>query len=150
MVAKRSSGSDILSPGDKKKVSIGIELVADPRVMFFDEPTTGIDASSAMAVAHIMKGLARGGVTSVAVIHQPRGEIFPLIDDIVVLVPGGRVAYFGPAKWTLAWFSLHGYDLPHPKANRADFILDVTSGYVKKGSVLHDGAGTHIAAAMFV
>jgi ABC-type multidrug transport system ATPase subunit len=129
VVAKRSSAdSDVLSPGDKKKVSIGIELVAEPRICFLDEPTTGIDASSAMSVAMIIKDLAATGVTSVAVIHQPRAEIFQLIDDIIILVPGGRVAYDGPAEFALAWFAKHGFHLYTPKTNKADFILDVTSG----------------------
>jgi ABC-type multidrug transport system ATPase subunit len=129
VIAKRSSAdSDVLSPGDKKKVSIAIELVAEPRVVFLDEPTTGIDASSAMSVSLIIKNLAATGVTCVAVIHQPRAEIFHLIDDIIILVPGGRVAYDGPAEYALKWFAKHGFHLYNPKTNKADFILDITSG----------------------
>jgi ABC-type multidrug transport system ATPase subunit len=62
-----------LSAGDRKMVNIAIELVAQPSVLFMDEPTSSIDASSAMNVANIASQLARSGLTVVAVIHQPRG-----------------------------------------------------------------------------
>jgi ABC-type multidrug transport system ATPase subunit len=63
-----------LSAGDRKMVNIAIELVALPSVLFMDEPTSSIDASSAMNVASIAHDLARSGLTVVAVIHQPRGK----------------------------------------------------------------------------
>lgn len=77
-----------LSAGDRKKANIAVELVANPSVLFLDEPTSGIDASSALTVAEIVNRLARASLTCVAVIHQPRGEIFDLIDDLILLIPG--------------------------------------------------------------
>lgn len=88
-----------------------------------------MDASDAMNVALIIKALAQESkLTCVAVIHQPRGEIFDLIDFIIVLAPGGFMAYSGPTSLVLQWFASHGFILPHPKANRTDFIMDVTTG----------------------
>lgn len=122
------SGSNVvqLSPGDKKKVNIALELVAGPNVLVLDEPTTGIDASSAMNVANIISNLAKSGITCVAVIHQPRSEIFSLIDDMLILVRG-KVAYQGPTNQVLPYFARFGYTLPHSKANKTDFIIDITS-----------------------
>jgi ABC-type multidrug transport system ATPase subunit/ABC-type multidrug transport system permease subunit len=121
-----------LSPGDRKKTNIAVELVSSPSVLFLDEPTSGIDASSALTVANIIRSLAHASLTCVAVIHQPRGEIFDLIDDLILLVPGGKVAYQGPIRHVIGWFAQYGYDLPHPKANRTDFLLDVTCGKIQK------------------
>jgi ABC-type multidrug transport system ATPase subunit len=116
-----------LSPGDRKKVNIALELVADPNVLFLDEPTTGIDASSALSVARIIANLAHCGLTCVAVIHQPRAEIFSLMDDMIILVRGGRVAYQGPTKHVLEYFASLGCTLTDQRANKTDFLIDLTS-----------------------
>jgi ABC-type multidrug transport system ATPase subunit len=117
-----------LSPGDRKKVNIALELVSSPNVLFLDEPTTGIDASSALNIARIISNLAKTGLTCVAVIHQPRAEIFELIDDIIILSQGGRMAYQGNTKFVLPYFSNLGYTVDSdPKVNKTDFLIDITS-----------------------
>ncbi len=116
-----------LSPGDRKKVNIALELVAGPNVLFLDEPTTGIDSSSALNVAHIVSNLAKSGLTCVAVIHQPRAEIFSLIDDMIILTRGGRVAYQGPVAYVLDYFGSFGLKPANVKANKTDFLIDITS-----------------------
>eukprot|EP01038_Epipyxis_sp_PR26KG_P011779 gene11779-15760_t len=121
-----SEGS-VLSPGDRKKVNIALELVAGPNVLFLDEPTTGIDASSAMNVARIISNLAKTGITCVAVIHQPRGEIFSLMDDMIILIRGGKMAYQGPTEYVLPYFERYGFKISNPKANKTDFLIDITS-----------------------
>lgn len=106
-----SSGG--ISPGDRKLVNVGIELVAEPRLLCLDEPTTGVDASTAMRLARTVGSLCRTtGMSALAVLHQPRGEIYSLIDDIIVLVPGGRVAYAGSAAGAVAYFAGLGYHCP--------------------------------------
>lgn len=122
-----ANGQGGLSPGDRKRVNIGIELVAEPSALFLDEPTTGLDASSAMNVTKLIRGVAEKGLTCVAVIHQPRGEIFRLLDELLVLVPGGKVAYHGPAKLSLQYFKTLGYTCERD-ANKTDFLLDLVSG----------------------
>ena len=66
------------------------ELVADPTVLFLDEPTSGLDSTSSLAVLQALKRLAQlGGMTIVAVLHQPRYEIFEMFDEILLLAKGG-------------------------------------------------------------
>ena len=126
-----------LSPGDRKRVNIGIELVAEPAALFLDEPTTGLDASSAMNVTKLIREVAEKGLTCVAVIHQPRGEIFRLLDEILILIPGGKVAYHGPAKLALQYFKNLGYTCDI-HANKTDFLLDLVSGILHRNGT-YDG-----------
>jgi ABC-type multidrug transport system ATPase subunit len=64
----------------------------------------------------------------VAVIHQPRAEIFALIDDMIILVRGGKMAYQGPAQYVIEYFALHGcVAASGKKVNKTDFLIDVTS-----------------------
>lgn len=65
-----------ISGGQRKRVNVGIELVADPSVLFLDEPTSGLDSSSSMEICSCLRKLSRTGMTVVAVIHSPRYEIF--------------------------------------------------------------------------
>lgn len=139
-----SSSAGGISPGDRKLVNVGMELVAQPRLLCLDEPTSGVDASTAMRLAHTIGSLCRSsGMTALAVLHQPRGEIYSLLDDIIVLVPGGRVAYAGSAADAVGYFASLGYACP-PKANKTDFLLDVVSGALLRvtGST---GTGTQAA-----
>jgi ABC-type multidrug transport system ATPase subunit len=123
-----SSASITLSPGDRKKVNIALELVANPNILFLDEPTTGIDSSSALNVAKIVSNLAKDtGITCVAVIHQPRTEIFSFLDDLIMLQGGGRVTYQGPTNYVIQYFEEHGFQLKDTKANKTDFLIDVIS-----------------------
>lgn len=117
-----------ISPGDRKAVNIAVELVSKPVCIFLDEPTTNLDASSALNVASVIHSLAESKMTCVAVIHQPRKEIFSLIDDLILLVPGGRMAYNGPADRVIDWFTHIGFPLKFPTINKADFVIDLTSG----------------------
>jgi len=126
-------GSGSLSSGERKLVNIGLELVAEPRALFLDEPTTGLDASSVMTVAHMLANIASTGLTVVAVVHQPRAEVFRLLDEIVVLVPGGRVAFLGPAQASLRYFAEAGHSCA-ADANKTDFLIDLVSGALPGGT----------------
>ena len=145
-------GGSSLSPGDKKKVNIALELVAGPNVLFLDEPTTGIDSSSALNVATIVRNLARTGLTCVAVIHQPRGEIFSLIDDMIILIRGGFVAYQGPTKYVVEYFAQYGLKPQHETANKTDFLIDMVSkpppAYLHTASSVQRLQSAHNDAAM--
>jgi ABC-type multidrug transport system ATPase subunit len=102
-----------VSGGQRKRVSIGVELVADPRLLFLDEPTSGLDSTAGRALVFALRGIARRGVTAAAVVHQPSAEAFGLFDDLLLLGRGGRTAYYGPVedvrvRWgerALAWKS---------------------------------------------
>ncbi|KAL3952046.1 hypothetical protein ACCO45_013763 [Purpureocillium lilacinum] len=76
------------SGGEKRRVSIGVQLLANPSVLFLDEPTTGLDATSAFQLVRTLKALARKGRTVITTIHQPRSEIWDLFDNLIVLSRG--------------------------------------------------------------
>lgn len=69
------------SGGEKRRTSIGVQLLSNPSVLFLDEPTTGLDATSAFQLVRTLKALAAKGRTIVTTIHQPRSEIWGLFDN---------------------------------------------------------------------
>ncbi|XP_053714260.1 broad substrate specificity ATP-binding cassette transporter ABCG2d isoform X2 [Synchiropus splendidus] len=115
-----------ISGGEKKRTSIGMELIIDPLVLFLDEPTTGLDASTANSVLLLLKRMANQGRTIIMSIHQPRYSIFRLFDSLTLLV-SGKMAYHGPSPNALDYFSNIGYSC-EPHNNPADFFLDVING----------------------
>ncbi|XP_075948030.1 broad substrate specificity ATP-binding cassette transporter ABCG2d isoform X1 [Anarhichas minor] len=115
-----------ISGGEKRRTSIGMELIIDPSVLFLDEPTTGLDASTANSVLLLLKRMASHGRTIVMSIHQPRYSIFKLFDTLTMLV-GGKMVYHGPAPNALDYFTNIGY-LCEPHNNPADFFMDVING----------------------
>ena len=72
-----------ISGGQRKRVNIGLELVADPVVLFLDEPTSGLDAHSSEVVLEALKQMTGCGLTVVTVIHQPRYSIFEKFDQMI-------------------------------------------------------------------
>ncbi|KAG8014712.1 ATP-binding cassette sub-family G member 2, partial [Nibea albiflora] len=103
-----------------------MELIIDPSVLFLDEPTTGLDASTANSVLLLLKGMASHGRTIIMSIHQPRYSIYRLFDTLTLLV-GGKMVYHGPAPNALDYFANIGYPC-EPHNNPADFFLDVING----------------------
>ncbi|XP_066527286.1 broad substrate specificity ATP-binding cassette transporter ABCG2 isoform X2 [Hoplias malabaricus] len=117
-----------ISGGERKRTNIGMELIMDPSVLFLDEPTTGLDASTANSVLSLLKRMSNHGRTIILSIHQPRYSIYRLFDSLTLLA-GGRQVYHGPAQSALEYFSEIGFDC-EPHNNPADFFLDVINGDV--------------------
>ncbi|XP_064366458.1 broad substrate specificity ATP-binding cassette transporter ABCG2 isoform X2 [Dromaius novaehollandiae] len=115
-----------VSGGERKRTSIGMELIIDPAVLFLDEPTTGLDASTANAVLLLLKRMAKQGKTIIFSIHQPRYSIFRLFDNLTLLAEG-RMLYHGPAQNAIEYFKSVGYEC-EAYNNPADFFLDVING----------------------
>ncbi|CAG5929446.1 unnamed protein product [Menidia menidia] len=115
-----------ISGGERKRTNIGMELIIDPSVLFLDEPTTGLDASTANSVLLLLKRMANHGRTIILSIHQPRYTIYRLFDSLTLLVNGNQV-YHGPAQTALEYFSEIGYTC-EAHNNPADFFLDVING----------------------
>ncbi|XP_032047598.1 broad substrate specificity ATP-binding cassette transporter ABCG2-like [Aythya fuligula] len=128
-VANSKVGTELIrgvSGGERKRTNIGMELITEPPVLFLDEPTTGLDASTANAVLILLKKLSRRGRTIIFSIHQPRYSIFKLFDSLTLLALG-KVLYHGPANQALDYFSSIGYEC-EPFNNPADFFLDIING----------------------
>uniref|UniRef100_A0A7N8WPT9 Broad substrate specificity ATP-binding cassette transporter ABCG2-like n=1 Tax=Mastacembelus armatus TaxID=205130 RepID=A0A7N8WPT9_9TELE len=115
-----------ISGGERKRTNIGMELIIDPPVLFLDEPTTGLDASTANSVLLLLKRMSNHGRTIILSIHQPRYAIYRLFDSLTLLVTGKQV-YHGPAQNALEYFADIGYTC-EPHNNPADFFLDVING----------------------
>ncbi|GGT79496.1 MULTISPECIES: ABC transporter ATP-binding protein/permease [Streptomyces] len=94
-----------LSGGQRKRVSVALELLTKPSLLFLDEPTSGLDPGMDRSVMHMLRGLADDGRTVIVVTHSVLS--LDVCDRLLVLAPGGRVAYFGPPDETLEFF---GFD----------------------------------------
>lgn len=113
------------SGGEKRRVSIGVQMLSNPSVLFLDEPTTGLDATSAFQLIRTLKGLAQKGRTIITTIHQPRSEIWSMFDGLVILTRGSPV-YSGKAADCIPWFKNLGMELP-PFVNPAEFLIDIAA-----------------------
>lgn len=113
------------SGGEKRRTSIGVQLLSNPSVLFLDEPTTGLDATSAFQLVRTLKTLAKKGRTIVTTIHQPRSEIYSIFDNLVILTKGAPV-YSGTAERCLPYFEDIGFPLP-PFTNPAEHLIDVAA-----------------------
>jgi len=119
-----------ISGGQRKRVNIGMELVADPNILFLDEPTSGLDSSTSFEVCSLLSEIAiKQNMTIVAVIHSPSAEAFEQFDDILLLGKGGKTVFFGPITQAKEYFARIGFPCPE-NCNPADFFMDVTSGKV--------------------
>lgn len=114
-----------VSGGQRKRVSVGMEFVAKPVVMFLDEPTTGLDSASAHVVMEVVCDYARTKhVTTIAVLHSPRWATLELFDKLVLMASGGVCVYGGHTKFAKDYFLKH-FQLTMPKdMNPADMLLD--------------------------
>ncbi|KAI4895951.1 hypothetical protein NFI96_018487 [Prochilodus magdalenae] len=115
-----------VSGGERKRCSIGMELITSPSLLFLDEPTTGLDSNTANSIIGLLHRLSRSGKTIIFSIHQPRYSIFRLFDHLTLLHKGEMV-YAGPAKKAIEYFHNLGYQC-EPFNNPADFFLDITNG----------------------
>lgn len=114
-----------VSGGQRKRVSIAMELVAQPLLLFADEPTSGLDSTTSHDVVRCLnEAAARLGTTVIAVIHQPRYDTLRLFDDLVLLGGGGCLVFAGPSVEAVEHFQQRlQVDFP-PDTNPADVLLD--------------------------
>ncbi|XP_067242825.1 broad substrate specificity ATP-binding cassette transporter ABCG2c isoform X1 [Chanodichthys erythropterus] len=117
-----------VSGGEKKRCSIGMELITSPPLLFLDEPTTGLDANTANSIMELLQKLSKKGKTVIFSIHQPRYSIFRQFDHLT-LMNKGEIIYAGAADKAITYFEDLGYKC-EPFNNPADFFLDVTNGTV--------------------
>ncbi|KAK5127188.1 hypothetical protein LTR85_008549 [Meristemomyces frigidus] len=116
----------VISGGQRKRVNIGMELAAAPMAIFLDEPTSGLDATSAATIMRLLRAISRLGVTTIAIIHQPREQIFYGFDQLLLLAQG-RSVYSGPTEDVQSYFEGMGFAFPQ-RANPADTLIDIVTG----------------------
>lgn len=118
-------GSSVLRKGEKKRASIGVELITNPSLLYVDEPTTGMDSFTAEKLVEILGRLAKRGRTIIATIHQPNSEIFAMFDQLMILALG-RTIYFNEARKAVGYFDRLGYECPK-KTNPAEYFMKILS-----------------------
>lgn len=116
-----------ISGGERKRTSVGVELVVRPALVFLDEPTSGLDSFSAVQLCHVLKKVANSGASVLFTIHQPSSEIFNSFDQLILLNKG-QVMYQGPVDGVPKYFADHGR--PNPtNYNPADWIMVRSTRY---------------------
>ena len=85
-----------LSTEQRKRLTIAVELVANPSIIFMDEPTSGLDARAAAIVMRTVRNTVDTGRTVVCTIHQPSIDIFEAFDELLLMKRGGQAIYSGP------------------------------------------------------
>ncbi|XP_044500168.1 pleiotropic drug resistance protein 3-like isoform X3 [Mangifera indica] len=123
---------DGLSTEQRKRLTIAVELVANPSIIFMDELTTGLDARAAAIVMRVVKNLVETGRTIVCTIHRPSIDIFEAFDELILLKRGGRVVYSGElgrhsSKLIEYFQSIGGVPKIKDNYNPATWILELTS-----------------------
>ncbi|CAM8976213.1 unnamed protein product [Rhodiola kirilowii] len=112
-----------VSGGERRRVSIGIDIIHDPIVLFLDEPTSGLDSTSAYMVVKVLQRIAKSGSIVVMSIHQPSDRILGLLDQTIFL-SRGRTVYNGSPVNLVGFFQEFGHPIPENE-NRTEFALDL-------------------------
>ncbi|KVH92050.1 AAA+ ATPase domain-containing protein [Cynara cardunculus var. scolymus] len=121
-----------LSTQQRKRLTIAVELVANPSIIFMDEPTSGLDARAAAIVMRTVRNTVDTGRTVVCTIHQPSIDIFEAFDELLLLKRGGQVIYFGPlgqnSEKMINYFEeIPGVSKLKAQYNPATWMLEVSS-----------------------
>ena len=116
-----------VSGGERKRCSIGVELITDPSLIFLDEPTTGLDSFTATSVCETLGELAASGRTVISTIHQPNSDIFEIFDQLMLLAQG-KIIYFNKASLAVDHFAGLGDKFRCPElSNPADHFMTIMS-----------------------
>ncbi|OIR57167.1 MAG: ABC transporter superfamily protein [Amphiamblys sp. WSBS2006] len=116
-----------LSGGERKRASIGMEMITNPPILILDEPTSGLDTFTAYVVVKKLKEIAQQGRTVISTIHQPSSDTFHLFDEIVLMIDGS-VVYWGPTSQVISYFAGLGFVCP-TYTNPADyFFMELLNG----------------------
>ncbi|KAI5076203.1 hypothetical protein GOP47_0008268 [Adiantum capillus-veneris] len=116
-----------VSGGERRRVSIGVDIIHGPSLLFLDEPTSGLDSTSAFSVIEKVHAIAESGSTVLLTIHQPSFRIQQLLNHLIVLARG-KLVYQGPPSSVAAHLS--GMNRKVPKGeNSIEYLLDVIQEY---------------------
>ncbi|XP_070210258.1 ATP-binding cassette sub-family G member 5-like [Littorina saxatilis] len=114
-----------VSGGEKRRVTIALQLLKDPDILLLDEPTTGLDSFTARHLVASLQQIARQGKLVMLSLHQPRSDIAKMLDQ-TALMSSGHVMYCGPTDHMVPYFTELGYPSP-TYANPLDTYIDVVS-----------------------
>ncbi|XP_046632756.1 ATP-binding cassette sub-family G member 1-like [Daphnia pulicaria] len=115
-----------LSGGECKRLSIGLELLDNPDILFLDEPTSGLDSSASLQCVGLLREIARSGRTVVATIHQPSSRLLDYFDHLYIVACGSCI-YQGPIGSLVPYLQRANLNCPSYH-NPADFVMDVACG----------------------
>ncbi|MCO5549074.1 hypothetical protein L7F22_002540 [Adiantum nelumboides] len=115
-----------ISGGERKRVSVGCEILTNPSLLFLDEPPSGLGSTIALRIVQILQGFSKVGRSVVTTIHQPSSRLFYMFDKLILLSKG-RIVYFGEAQAAMEFFSSIQLR-PLIAMNPADFLLDLANG----------------------
>lgn len=116
---RKESTADTLSGGERKRLSIALELVTNPSIMFLDEPTSGLDEVTAASCIRLLKSLAHQDKTIICTIHQPSAAMFAQFDNVYLLARG-QCVYQGSPKTFIPFLISQNFECPKYN-NPADY-----------------------------
>ncbi|KAL6205011.1 hypothetical protein ACLB2K_022276 [Fragaria x ananassa] len=131
-----------VSGGERRRVSIGQELLVNPSLLLLDEPTSGLDSTTARMIVTTLSELASGGRTIVMTIHQPSSKLFYMFHKLLLLSEGNAL-YFGKVSAVMDYFSDIGFS-PSVPMNPADFLLDLANGLTSDGEDANESIDDHM------
>ncbi|PIN21771.1 Transporter, ABC superfamily (Breast cancer resistance protein) [Handroanthus impetiginosus] len=140
-----------ISGGERKRVSIGQEMLINPSMLFLDEPTSGLDSTTAQRIVSTILELAKGGKTILMTIHQPSSKLFYMFHKVILLSDGNPL-YHGNGSDVLDYFSSIGFS-PSVSMNPADFLLDLANDEAAIKQILvsayNDNLSERVKAELF-
>ncbi|KAK9803172.1 hypothetical protein WJX72_008884 [[Myrmecia] bisecta] len=140
-----------ISGGQAKRTNVGLALITSPRVLFLDEPTTGLDSTTANEVMATVRSLTKTGITICSTIHSPTQKCLNMF-GMVLLLLGGRIVYFGEQGGAMVeYFAPKAHLLTEPVddmlGNQAEWIVDLTTQANKEGRA-EEFAGLYQASSL--
>ncbi|XVF59147.1 hypothetical protein PTKIN_Ptkin07bG0252400 [Pterospermum kingtungense] len=121
------AGTRGVSGGERRRVSIGVDIIHGPPLLFLDEPTSGLDSTSAYSVIEKVRDIARSGSTVILTIHQPSSRIQQLLDHMIVLARG-QLMYQGSPQDVSLHLNRMGRKVPGGE-NPMELLIDVIQEY---------------------
>ncbi|KAM7260111.1 hypothetical protein ACFE04_015852 [Oxalis oulophora] len=109
--------------GERRRVSIGIDIIHDPILLFLDEPTSGLDSTSAFKVVQVLQKIAKSGSIVITSMHQPSYRVLSILDQLIFL-SRGKVAYYDSTRNLSQFFFEFGHPIPLHD-NPSEFVLDL-------------------------
>ncbi|KDP32165.1 hypothetical protein JCGZ_12626 [Jatropha curcas] len=120
-------GTRGVSGGERRRVSIGVDIIHGPSLLFLDEPTSGLDSTSAHSVIEKVHNIARSGSTVILTIHQPSSRIQMLLDHLIILARG-QLMFQGSPKDVSLHLGRMGRKVPRGE-NSIEYMIDVIQEY---------------------